>query len=396
MLHRPESSPDSPACQDSGLWLLVRPLASPAIALPVPRQACLGLTRAVLAGGDDPVAWRVLAGGDPSVVAWIDSQRPLAPHASKGAPGFRGARPPLRAVRRDSLVGSLSKAIRLGRPAEAAPEDSVSVPAREASSEALAVVAAVDRMLEHERIAGRFEEALAEARLEAMRELAYGAGHEINNPLANIATRAQALLLDEKDPERRRRLATIVDQSFRARDMIGGLMLFARPPRAQCAEVDVGSLVVAAIDSAQASAAARGVRLEYSPPPSPIGAFVDRGQIEEAVRAVVINAIEAVDDGGHVSLAAGVVPAEEGAWLEIIVADDGRGMDGPTLRRAFDPFFSGREAGRGAGLGLSKAWRFVEASGGEVLIDSRPGEGTRVSIVLPACQLVEEPVRLAR
>ena len=83
----------------------------------------------------------------------------------------------------------------------------------------------------HQGMATRFEERVAEARLEALRELAYGAGHEINNPLANIAARAQALLLDEREPERRRRLATIVDQAFRARDMIGGLMLFARPPK---------------------------------------------------------------------------------------------------------------------------------------------------------------------
>ena len=79
--------------------------------------------------------------------------------------------------------------------------------------------------------------------MEAIRELAYGAGHEINNPLANIAARAQALLYDEHEPERQRRLAIIVDQAFRARDMIGGLMIFARPPQPHrktkfiCAEI---------------------------------------------------------------------------------------------------------------------------------------------------------------
>lgn len=297
---------------------------------------------------------------------------------------------------RTSLVGGLFAAIRLGRPAEVAGEASLAGPAQEPSAEALVLVAAVDRMLEHARVADRFEEALADARLEAMRELAYGAGHEINNPLANIATRAQALLLEEKDVERRRRLATIVDQSFRARDMIGGLMLFARPPKPQPAEADVSGLVAAVIDSVGPAAAARGVRLDHGPFSSPLAAFVDRGQVEEAVRAIVINAVEAVDDGGRVSISAGPVRPEEGAWLEIVVADDGRGMDGATLRRAFDPFFSGREAGRGAGLGLSKAWRFVEASGGDVVIESRPGEGTRVSIVLPASQPAEEPLGQAR
>lgn len=61
-----------------------------------------------------------------------------------------------------------------------------------------------------------FEQAVADARMESMRELAYGAGHEINNPLANIAARAQSLLIGEVDGERRKRLATVVDQAFRA------------------------------------------------------------------------------------------------------------------------------------------------------------------------------------
>jgi signal transduction histidine kinase len=77
---------------------------------------------------------------------------------------------------------------------------------------------------------------------------------------------------------------------------------------------------------------------------------------------------------------------ETGGGCEVTVADDGRGMSFEAARRAFDPFYSGREAGRGAGLGLSKAWRLVEASGGTMLLDSRPGQGTRVSILLPEAE----------
>ncbi len=225
----------------------------------------------------------------------------------------------------------------------------------------------------------RFERRVAEARLEGLRELAYGAGHEINNPLANIASRAQALLLDEADPERRRRLATIVDQSFRARDMIGGLMLFARPPKPRPEPVEVSGLVAAAIDVVRPVAAARGARLEYSPLPVPFDVIVDRVQIEEVVRVVAVNAIEAVSAGGRVVLS--VMRAADGG-CEIAITDDGRGMTAEALRRAFDPFYSGREAGRGIGLGLPKARRLVEANGGGIVVDSRPGQGTRVAIRL--------------
>jgi hypothetical protein len=238
----------------------------------------------------------------------------------------------------------------------------------------------------HVHLRDQFDRAVAEARLESMRELAYGAGHEINNPLANIATRAQALLLEETDPERRRRLSTIVDQSFRARDMIGGLMLFARPPKPQRERVDLGGIIAAVIESVRGQAAARGGRFEYSPPPVPLAVFVDRVHVEEAIRVVVVNAFEAVAAGGRVVLEATRRSMETGGGCEVTIADDGRGMSFEAARRAFDPFYSGREAGRGAGLGLSKAWRLVEASGGTMLLDSRPGQGTRVSILLPEAE----------
>ena len=257
------------------------------------------------------------------------------------------------------------------------------------SIEATVLREAVQLALAHVQLRHQFDRGVAEARLEAMRELAYGAGHEINNPLANIATRAQALLLEEADPERRRRLSTIVDQSFRARDMIGGLMLFARPPKPRRETADVGAMVAAVIESVRGQAAARGGRLEYSPPPVPQAVFVDRVQVEEAIRVIVVNALEAVAAGGRVVLHVTRRPPPEAGLCEVTVADDGRGMSFEAARRAFDPFYSGREAGRGAGLGLPKAWRLVESSGGTLLLDSRPGQGTRVSILLPEASGIE-------
>src|SRR4249920_1123377 len=88
-----------------------------------------------------------------------------------------------------------------------------------------------------------FDSAVESAKLRALYNFAYGLSHEINNPLANIATRAQTLLVDEKDPERRRKLATIVQQAFRAHEMIADLMLFAHPPKMQPREVNVVRLV---------------------------------------------------------------------------------------------------------------------------------------------------------
>src|SRR5438309_5490961 len=87
-----------------------------------------------------------------------------------------------------------------------------------------------------------FDSALEAAKLQALYNFAYGLSHEINNPLANISARAQTLLLDEKNPERRRKLATIVQQAFKAHEMIADLMLFARPPALRPEAVDLAKL----------------------------------------------------------------------------------------------------------------------------------------------------------
>ena len=234
-----------------------------------------------------------------------------------------------------------------------------------------------------EGLASDFEARVATARLDSIRELAYGAGHEINNPLANIAARAQALLPDEENPERRRRLATIVDQAFRARDMIGGLMIFARPPRPQPVATPVATLIANVVDSLGPAADQHGVRLVVSPPPTPLTVLVDGSQVEESLRAVVLNGIEAIAGGGTVSIEVTPEDGGDGNTCLVTVADNGAGMSRETAERMFDPFFSGREAGRGIGLGLSKALRLIDANGGRLAVASRPRQGTTVSIRLP-------------
>ncbi len=243
-----------------------------------------------------------------------------------------------------------------------------------------ALVDALGIARDYERLLDEFDARVAEARIEGLRELAYGAGHEINNPLANIAARAQALLPDEQDPERRRRLATIVDQAFRARDMIGGLMVFARPPRPSPADTTIDAVVRPAIATLSPQATPRNIRLEYDPPPSAVTVHVDSSHVGEAVRMLLTNAMEAVDDGGRIR-----VDARQNAdgKVIIVIEDDGPGMESATAAKACDPFFSGREAGRGIGLGLPKARRLIEASGGSLTIDSRLGHGTRCMIMLP-------------
>src|SRR5215207_9723877 len=106
-----------------------------------------------------------------------------------------------------------------------------------------------------------FEERLERAKLDAMKELAYGASHEINNPLANISARAQTLLRDERDPDRRRALEAINLQALRAHEMISDLMLFARPPLLELQTVDMLALVERVVARSRTDCERRGIEI---------------------------------------------------------------------------------------------------------------------------------------
>lgn len=239
----------------------------------------------------------------------------------------------------------------------------------------------------------RFEARLAEEKMAALKELAYGASHEINNPLANISSRAQLLLREETDAERRRSLATINRQAFRAHEMIADMMLFAKPPALKPAKVDWHTWVDELADTLERDTPGR---LAYVRSDDVAGhsleVAVDPVQMVVAVTAIYQNALEAMGDEGVVQLAARVFELGDGragalpheVWGELEIRDSGPGIRAEIRRHLFDPFFSGREAGRGLGFGLSKAWRIVERHGGQILVDSPAGEGAVIWIRLPA------------
>ena len=130
-----------------------------------------------------------------------------------------------------------------------------------------------------------FAAALEQAKLEALYQFAYGLSHEINNPLANIATRAQTLLIDEKDPERRRKLAVINQQAFRAHEMIADLMLFARPPALRLEPVDLVDLASRVIAELQPTAREQATALLVAGDTGPLVCSADPTHLSAALRA---------------------------------------------------------------------------------------------------------------
>lgn len=245
----------------------------------------------------------------------------------------------------------------------------------------------VSRLRRLEQLEHDFSRQLRDAKLAALKELAYGASHEINNPLANIATRAQTLLADEPDSERRRKLATIAAQAFRAHEMISDLMLFARPPALRRQSTDLVPLVAAVLREFADDARVRRITLRQAGWNEPLWASVDPTQLAVALHALVRNALEVVDGPNlvEVTLSQATEAEVPTATSRVLIAvrDHGPGVAANARDHLFDPFFSGREAGRGLGFGLSKCWRIVTDHGGDVRVEDAEGGGARFIVELP-------------
>ncbi len=236
------------------------------------------------------------------------------------------------------------------------------------------------RLARLEELETRFQELLEAEKLEAMAEFAAGAGHEINNPLTVIAGRAQLFLRDETHPERRRDLALINAQAMRVYEMIADMMLFARPPRPEKQSLDLVALVDQVVTDLRPRAALQGTVICRSGDETSLVVDADPIQLNVALRAICQNALDALGSGDHVEIAV----ADSQSEATIAIRDDGPGIRPDERRHIFDPFYSARQAGRGLGLGLSKAWRIVTNHGGRIDVASQPGRGAVFTIVLPA------------
>jgi signal transduction histidine kinase len=240
----------------------------------------------------------------------------------------------------------------------------------------------------HEQIKGEAER-LQGCKLEALAEFAAGAGHEINNPLAVISGQAQYLLGHQVDWFTHEggvaivaALHKIIGQTKRIHTILRELMQFARPATPNLHWFDLPSLLGEVAATLRDLAEEKKVHIEVGTTPVQMRAFADADQVRVAVTCLLQNAVEAAPPDGWARVAI-VEPIASGE-IRIVVEDSGTGPDPAQRDFLFDPFYSGRSAGRGKGLGLPIAWRLMRQQGGDVrLAPQQRDEPTRFFIHLP-------------
>jgi len=215
--------------------------------------------------------------------------------------------------------------------------------------------------------------------------LAAGIAHEINNPLTGVLTFTHMLLRrGDLDGEARRDLETIAQSTDRVRTIVKGLLDFARQTRLAPEPADVNGVVAGALALAANQGLLKGVRICFDPATGLPTVTLDRNQVQSVVLNLLLNALDATESGGHVTVSTSFASGHAGEMgIEIEVADTGCGISPENLERIFDPFFTTKEVGKGTGLGLSVSLGIVERHGGTLRVHSRPGQGSTFTVWLP-------------
>jgi signal transduction histidine kinase len=249
------------------------------------------------------------------------------------------------------------------------------------SDEIGSLMAAFNRMVKELR---EHQDALLQAKkLAALGTLTSGVAHEINNPLSNILTSTQILSEELEEGEvayKRKLLANIEEQTKKASDIVRNLLEFSRKREFQPEPVSLRELIESTLQlvrSQMPTGIERVVRIPEDLPP----VEVDKRRIQQALLNIILNAIDAMPQGGVLTIEAGLT--ENGGKVQLDISDTGRGISPEHLPKIFDPFFTTKDVGHGTGLGLSVSYGIIQQHQGAIVPWSRPGEGTSFRIILP-------------
>ena len=258
---------------------------------------------------------------------------------------------------------------------------------RDESGEPLYMVSQMNDVTAQKRAEIALGESEAQLRhaqkMEAVGRLAGGVAHDFNNLLTVIGSNAEMgaelSAYGEPSPEEFAEIRAAVD---RAASLTRQLLAFSRRQVLAPAPLSLNEVVRDA-ERMLHRVIGEDIVIETRLDPRAGDVVADRGQLEQVLMNLVVNARDAMRDGGRVVIA---THADQEGEVSVSVTDTGSGMDAATQARAFEPFFTTKEPGKGTGLGLSTVYGIAQQSDGRVTIRSAPGEGTTVTLILPSCR----------
>jgi len=236
-------------------------------------------------------------------------------------------------------------------------------------------------------------------KMEAVGRLAGGIAHDFNNLLMVVSGYTE-VLLDQLTPENalHAKAEAIQQASDRATTLTRQLLAFSRKQLLELKVIDVNA-IVADMERLLRPLIGEDIELTTNLAPAVGCTRADAGQLEQVIMNLVVNAKDAMPNGGKICIRTTSVTLDEtyrpentfikhGPYVMISVSDTGQGMDRETQARIFEPFFTTKEKGKGTGLGLSTVYGIIKQSGGYVFVQSEPGRGTVFTIYFPR---VDEP-----
>ncbi len=250
-------------------------------------------------------------------------------------------------------------------------------------------LATIQDITERRRLEARV---LQSQKMEVVGHLAGGIAHDFNNVLTVITSTAELAMAGTRDGDPMfEALQTIRAASTRAARLTAQLLAFSRQQILQPATLDLNDVITGLAPMVRRVVGDQVV-LDVHPAPVSVTVRADRGNLEQVVLNLAINARDAMPDGGTVTIAvaAATLAAGEGGtnlpagrYARLTVTDTGTGMSDEVRQRIFEPFFTTKDVGRGTGLGLSMVHGVVQQSGGDIVVRSAPGAGTTFAIYLP-------------
>ena len=239
-----------------------------------------------------------------------------------------------------------------------------------------------ERQLAQQKV--QFESQLAEyEKYAALAQLALGAAHEINNPLLGILSHLELSLREATTDDDRIEIEQCIEGTKRISQTIRGLLNYTRPDPLLLTRINLTRLVDDTFGFLLHQPLFRGIKLEKKIPTDLPEISADANQLSQIVMNLLLNAAQAIPDGGSITISAQKVKFADS--VEIVVSDTGRGIPADILPHVFEPFFTTKR-GKGTGLGLSISQAYVRSHGGDIRIDSLPMRGTNVRITLPIRQ----------